>query len=148
MALSVQKNRTGVVWPLGFIRVASPGTPVSLMSLVDSANVNAPGVPTSNLSSEYSPAARGLGLQAFLPNNNNSGMQPNAGNVYLLVPAAGGNGNLTDFGSMVKILPSGSDFYYPPEGCGVDLFNPYGLFIDADVAGDGVLAVLYGGVNP
>jgi hypothetical protein len=118
------------------------------MSIVDANNVNAPGVPTSNLSSEYSPACRGLGLQGFFPNANNSGMQPNVGNIYLMVPAAGGNGNLTDFGSMVKVIASGSDFFYPPENAGVDLFNPYGLFLDADVAGDGALVTLYGGVNP
>ena len=148
MAQSVQKNRTGVVWPLGFVKVTTPGTPVCIMANVDANNVNAPGVATSNLSAEYSPAARGLGIQAFLPNNNNSGMQPTTGNIYLMVPAAGGNGNLTDFGSMVKIITSGSDFFFPPEGCGVDLFNPYGLFLDADVAGEGALVTLYGGVNP
>ena len=143
MALSVQKDRSGPDWPLGFVQVAASGTPVSLMINVDPAAVNSPGNATSSLSAEYTPVVRALAIQAMMPNSNNSGTQMTTGNIYLMRAAAGGNGNLTDYGSIVRTIPPGSEFFFPPDGAGQIRFSPYRYYLDADVSGEGGMVTLY-----
>lgn len=154
MALSVQKSGGGPVWPLGCIIVATPGTPICVMSLIDPNNLNAPGAQVSGpfpaSAKEWTYNFRGIGIQGYHAAANNNGMVANNGQVYLLSPPSnnGGPGNRSDSGSMIKIIGPGVDFFYPSPSPGVDFISPYNLFIDADTAGDGALIVAYGGGCP
>jgi hypothetical protein len=150
MANSVQKLRGAAVTPLGFVKVTTPGTPVCIMNNLDPANNSSPKTATGpylgpyGADVPYSPAMRGFGFQGFKQNADNT-VSPNTGNVYILVAPAGvGSGNNQDTGAMVKVLPSGYDYFYPPEGANIDRTSPYFLFLDADTAGDGAIVVAYG----
>ncbi len=116
-----------------------------LMSLVDPSNNNSPDTPTNTLTAEYPWSALAVSLQAFHQGAGNNNMTPNSGSVYLLVKGAQGPGNKSDPGAMIKVLLPTADFSYPSGPYHGLRFSPYSLYIDADVAGDGVLAVLYGG---
>ena len=145
MSLSVLKNRSAPVWPLGFIGVVTPGVPVSIMSLVDPSNNNAPGTATGPNVDEYPWTAIAISFQCYKPGAGNNGMVPCTGPVYLLTnPSSGGSGNRSDSGCMLKVFQPTGDYAYPTGVSGL-VFSPYNLFIDADNAGDGVLALLYGG---
>ena len=151
MALSVQKLRNAPVTSLGFVTVATPGTPVPLSINIDANNTNAPGTanpPPAQFPStgtEWSPNFRGFAISGFKPGANNNGMVPNSGYVYLLTaPAAGGSGNRSDSGSIVGVILPGTSFFFPPSGTSLDLFSPYTLYLDADTANDGGLVVAYG----
>lgn len=154
MARSVQQTRGGPFWPLGFVAVANNGTQVCIATNIDANNLNSPNTPNPpngifpSTKTEYTPAFRGLGFQGYKPGNNNNGMIPNSGNVYILVGPAGGNGNRADSGAMIKVLGPGQDFFYPPPGTALDMVSPYFLYLDADVDGEGALVVGYGGGNP
>ena len=148
MALSVHQSRTGSVWPLGFVKVTTPGAQVCFMLNTDSANNQTPSAGSNNITEEYTPVFRGFGVQAYKPAANNNGTVANTGNIYLMFYPAGGAGNRADYGAMIKTIPSGSDWFFPPEGIGADLFSPYSFFLDADNGGDGAIVTLYGGVNP
>ena len=149
MGLSKQRLRAQPICSLGFVKVATAGTPVALSVNIDANNVNAPGTPTAgpfpNNADEYTPSFRGFQLQGFQPAANNNGMVPNAGYVYLLQAAAGGNGNRTDSGCMLAVLAPGGSVWYPPDGTGRDAFSPYTLYLDADNNNDGALVVAFGG---
>jgi hypothetical protein len=154
MALSIQKLRGAPVCPLGFVKVVTSGVPVPLSVNIDANNVNAPGTATfppgqyPGPATEFTPACRGISILGFKPNNNNSGTQPNSGNLYLLVsPSPGGAGNLSDYGCLVAIIGPAQSFFYPPE-FSPDMFSPYSLFLDSDVSGEGGFVVAYGGGNP
>ena len=147
MALSVQQDRSGPDWPLGFVKVTASGTPVSLMVNVDPNSVNSPGNATTALSAEYTPVVRAIAIQAMMPNANNSGPQMTTGNIYLMRAAAGGNGNLTDYGSIVRTIPPGSEFFFPPDGAGQIRFSPYRYYLDVDVSGEGGMVTLYSDGN-
>jgi hypothetical protein len=158
MANSVQKVRGLPICSLGFVQVATPGTVVPLSVNIDANNTNSPSTATGPVSSfpgpgqEYTPAFRGFHLQGFQPytGNNNSAprWQPNAGNVYLLMAAAGGSGNRSDAGCVLGIITPGADFWWPPEGAALQMFSPYFLYLDSDSANDGALTVAFGGGNP
>lgn len=154
MPLSKQQSRGGPVWPLGFVTVAAAGTPVCIMANVDANNVNSPATATypvpnfPGAGAEYSPVFRGIGVQGYHPGANNNGMIPNSGFVYLLMAPAGGTGNRSDSGSMIKVIPPAGDFFFPAPIPGTDMFSPYFLYIDADVSGEGAVVVGYGGGNP
>lgn len=149
MPNSIQKLRGAAATPLGFVQVTTPGTPVCVMVNLDPANNNAPRTPTSSQQAygsdvPYSPAVRGLGFQGYKQVGGTS-VSPNAGNVYLLVaPSPGGSGNNQDTGAMVKVIPPGADYFYPPDGTNLDRFSPYYLWLDADNSGDGAIVVGYG----
>lgn len=152
MSQSIQKQPGGPVWPLGFIQVASNGTPVCIMHNVDANNVNSPATPNPppaqfpGPGAEYTRTFKGLSVYGFQPGNGNVGMVPNVGNVYLLLAAAGGGaGNRTDAGSIVGIIPPGTNYFYPPPNPGSDRFSPYFLYIDADTNNDGAIIVGLGG---
>jgi hypothetical protein len=152
MALSVFQDPQGVEWPLGCITVATPGTPLNIMSLVDANNNNAPWAQTSPWSRgpEYTPRCHKIFLQGFHAAANNNGMVINAGNVYImraLGPGnqnAGGPGNRSDSGAMVQVLTPGGGVTLPANELDLATISPYRYTIDADVAGDGALVVAIG----
>ncbi len=152
MSLSVQKLRGNPATALGFVTVPTPGTPVNLMVNLDANNNNAPGTPNPppgafpSTKTEYSPNCRGFSVQGYQPGNNNNGMIPNTGNIYLLMfPSPGGSGNLTDTGCMLKVIGPTEDFFFPPDGRGQEMFSLYNYRLDADVAGEGGLITAWGG---
>ena len=131
--MAVLLDRHGPDWPLGFIEVAVPGTPVKLTSLVDPTDARAPEARTS----EYSPRCQQILLQAFKPGVAH-GMQVNAGFVYIVRKG----GDRDDYGTIVKVLSPGESFYLASAPSVKDVFSPYRYYVDGDNAGDGVLAVL------
>lgn len=134
MANSVHQDRQGPDWPLGSIAVPTPGTPVSIMSLVDSGSVNAPESATSSTSSEYAPRAQQIVFQAF-----KASVTPptNATAIYIVRKGVGGgSGNRSDLGTIVAILSPGTTFILSSSALNRDVFNPYRYFIDADSAND------------
>ena len=147
---TVVQNPQGITWPLGFISVATPGTPVGIMSLVDPNNNNAPGTPTGRGSGvgEYTPVCHKIWFQACRVGNNNVAITPSTGNVYILMAnqnAANGTGpgNRSDTGVVLGILNNQLGFEQIPsmefEG---PTISPYAYAIDADNAGDGVLVTM------
>lgn len=147
MALSVQQQRTGPDWPLGYINVANTGNAVNIMSLVDPGNLNHPNTPSNSSSSEYTPRTKQVQFIGMHPGSNNNGMVPNTGYVYVLCPAQGnGTGNRSDSGSIVTVIPPGGGTYPLPISLGDPntQFSPYRYSIDADVNGEGALVTLIG----
>lgn len=147
MALSVQQQRTGPDWALGYINVANNGTPVNIMSLVDPNNYNAPNSASNVNTSEYTPRTKQIQFIGMHPGNNNNGMVPNTGYVYVLCPAQGnGTGNRSDSGSIVTVIPPGGGTYPLPISLGDSdtQFSPYRYSLDADVNGEGCLVTLVG----
>jgi hypothetical protein len=144
---SVQKNKQGPIWPLGLITVASAGTPVSIMSLVDAALANAPESATSSTSAEYTERCYEIIFTACKAGASH-GVQANAGNVYILMKGVQGNGNRDDYGSMIAALGQGAatvdypKFKLTASALNRDVFSPYQIYIDADNVGDGVLVTL------
>ena len=138
---SVQKNRQGPDWALGLIAVVTPGTPVGIMSLVDSAGVNDPGAATSATSDEYTPRCQQITFQSY--NATTHGLAPNAGNIYICCKGVQGAGNRDDYGSIIAVLTPGQTFSLGSSALVCDVFSPYRYFLDADSAGDGALVTLY-----
>lgn len=143
MANTVEKNPQGPVWVLGNIAVPTPGTPVSIMSLVDPSSVNDPNNPTSSTSNEYAPRAYQIIFQA----GKVSGI--NTGNTYIIKRGAGaGTGNKADLGVVIATLPIGSttsgfpQFTLTSAPMNRNTFNPYDFLIDADTAADAVQVTL------
>lgn len=150
MALSVMKVLNGVQWPLGFIPVATAGTPVNIMSRVDANNLYAPGTAPGPLGAAYSARCHKIFFQGYSPGNNNNGMLPNSGNIYVLIALgpgnsnSGGPGNRTDSGAMVLVVPPGGFAQMPADEIDRAPISPYGYAIDADVSGEGALVTLTG----
>ena len=152
MALSVFQIPNGVEWPLGFVAVASNGTPVNIMHNVDPNNNNAPGQTTNNNTAEYTPRCHKISFQGFQPGNNNNGMQPNQGYVYILRALgpppgnnnSGGPQDRTDSGAMVYVLPPGGQAILPADEIDRAAISPYVYTLDCDVDGDGALVTLLG----
>ena len=147
MALSVQQQRTGPDWPLGYINVANNGTPVNIMSLVDPNNNNHPNTASNSNTSEYTPRAKQIQFIGMHPGANNNGMVPNTGYVYVVCPAqANGLGNRSDPGAIVTVIPPGGGTYPLPISLGDSdtQFSPYRYSLDADVNGEGALVTLVG----
>ena len=133
---SIQKDRQGPDWPLGTIVVVTPGTPVSIMSLVDPNNLNAPGTPTPGTSGadEYTVRAQQICFQGFKANTH--GLQANTGNIYIVRKGVQGAGNRDDYGSIVAVIPSGLTMWLASAALNRNVFSPYRYFIDADNAND------------
>lgn len=154
MALSVQKLRGQSATSLGFVQVATSGTPVPLSLNIDPTGINSPGTPNPppaqfpGPGTEWSPAFRSFHVQGYKPGSNNNGMVVNAGNIYLMMAAAGGPGNRSDSGAIIAVIAAGADYFFPPGGTSLDMFSPYYLYLDADNSGDGGLVAAYGGGNP
>ncbi len=138
MANSVITSRNLPTWPLGFIAVPTPGTPVGLMSLVDANNTMAPNyVPApGHEGSEYTPRFRSIQFQG---QGNNAAVTPNTGNVYIIQPGNGSN-NKSDLGAIVgTIYPNGTYSLPLSLGSAGMQLSPYSYKLDADVAGEGAL---------
>jgi hypothetical protein len=146
MPLSIQQDRSGPDWPLGCVVVAANGTPVNIMKNVDPNNNNAPGtINTGNVGGEYTATCHMIGFQGYHPGANNNGMVINNGPVYVLRAPAGGTGNRSDSGAIVKILAPGSDFLLPASAESILAgLSPYRYWIDSDFNGDGALITLWG----
>lgn len=140
---SIMKDIQGPDWPLGFIAVPTPGTPVNVMSLVDPGNVNAPGSPTTPGAAEYTPTLYSILFQAVKPAGGNShGMVNTTGNVYVVRSPTGNNaGNRDDPGAMLAAIAPGQQFTLLITPGAYRGFSPYRYFVDADNAGDGALTL-------
>ncbi len=140
MANSILQDRQGPDWPLGFISVATPGTPVGLMSVVDPNSYNAPNTPTGPLVNEYTVRAQQIIFMGFKPGASH-GWVLNTGNIYVLRKGAGSS-NYADTGVLVKVVVPGETFYLASAPQVTDVFSPYRYYIDADTAADGAMATL------
>jgi len=142
------------MWPLGFIKVPIIGTPVALTSLIDPNNLSSPNTTTGPgngpilTQQEYTISFRGLSIFGYKPGNNNNGMISNVGNIYLLGAPAGGSGNRSDSGAIIAVIAPLANYWYPPEGAGLERISPYFLWLDADNNNDGGLVIGYGASNP
>lgn len=150
MANSVIQDPFGVDWPLGFVTIATPGTPINMMANVDPGLVNAPGKPTGPglpPAAEFSPRCHRIQLQGFHPSGT-TGMIANTKNAYVMrAPGpnnqfAGGAGNYNDPGAIVAIVPAGQTVYIPALETDQASISPYRYTLDADVAGEGALVTL------
>ena len=150
MALTVLIDTFGVDWPLGFVAVANNGTPVNIMSVVDPSNLNAPGTAANNNTLGTTPTCHKVLIQGYKPGNNNNGMVPNGGYVYVLrSPGPGANsftgpGNRADSGVLVRILPPGGEVVLPADELDCNTISPYRYTLDSDINGDGGLVTLLG----
>jgi hypothetical protein len=152
MALSVMKDFQGPDWPLGLIVVVTPGTPVSIMSLVDAGNVNAPETAFGNQTSpqtiptggqqEYSVLAQQIMFQGVKSTAGNAPLVNNSGNIYICRKGTTGLGNRTDFGAIVAIVPPGQTLFLASSARNRDTWSPYRYYIDADNANDSALVTL------
>lgn len=145
MALSVMLDEYGPDWPLGLIVVATPGTPVGIMSLVDSASVNAPNTitPTGTVAGEYeySPSVQQIFFAAVKAGASH-GTQNNTGNIYIVRKGVQGAGNRDDYGAMVFPLAPGASLFLSSAPLERNVFSPYRYSIDADNANDSCLVTL------
>ena len=146
------KDFQGPDWPLGLIVVTSPGTPVSIMSLVDPSNVNAPEtgfgnqtapqtIPTAG-QQEYSVLAQQIMFQGFKSTAGTAPMVNNSGNVYIVRKGTAGAGNRTDFGAMVFVLTPGQTIFLASGARNRNTWSHYRYFLDADSANDGAIVTL------
>lgn len=147
MADSVQKDQQGPDWPLGIIVNAVPGTPIPIMSLVDSASVNSPGT-TIPLAGALPTGAFGFTPRAkkiiFFPCKKDvNGTKDNTGNIYIVRQGVQGAGNRNDYGSIVMVLrKTDPPFILNTQEDGSESLSPYRYSIDADNAADGCLVTL------
>lgn len=140
MADSVHKDINGPIWPLGFIKVVSAGTPVSIMSLVTASVGSQAGSQVGSTDrSEY--AARGCQLRFRGMKTNTHGMQNNSGNVYI-IKKFGANGSRDDYGTIIDVLTAGAMIELPTKQAESNCINPYEYYIDADNANDGAIVDL------
>jgi hypothetical protein len=139
MANSVGQDRQGPIWVLGNIVVAAAGTPVSIMNLVDAAQVNNPNALTSATSDEYTVRAQQIIFQGYKAGAGPPSLTNNTGNVYILKKGSGGGtGNATDKGVIVAVIAPGQTFTLGSAALNRNVFSPYEFFVDADNTGDSV----------
>ena len=146
MTLSVRQDINGPEWPLGLIVVATPGTPVSIMSLVDSSSLGDPntkaGPPGGPVGArEYPPRCNQIEFQGF-KGNAGVGLINNTGNIYIIRRGGTGSGNRTDYGTIVTVLVPGGSKVLGASALNRDVYSPYDYLIDADNAGDSCLVTL------
>ena len=137
MPPTVAKNRYNT-WPLGFIAVPTPGTPVRITSLVDPTDTAAPETPTnlapgSTQLPEYTFSAQQLVFEGTKPGVSH-GTQQNTGNVYITL-----GGNRDDTGSIIHTLAPGDTWTYGSAAMNRNVFNLYEFYLDADNANDGAI---------
>ncbi len=115
---TVLKDYTGPDCPLGWIEVAVPGTPVSIMKLIDPTEADAP--ETSNRISGrlYPTRFQQIKFQGFKPDTH--GMQYNTGNVYVVRRT----GNRDDTGLMIHVLRPGETWYLNSPPTSGAVFKP------------------------
>jgi hypothetical protein len=142
---TILQDRNGPDWPLGFIAVPTPGTPVPIMSNVDAANANAPQtltppVPNSATrpSNEYTATCQQIMFQGYKAGAAPPAGAMNTGLVYIVRKG----GSKTDLGTIVKILAPGETFFLASAALNLNVLSPYRYEIDADNAADGALVTL------
>lgn len=144
MANSVLQDRQGPDWPLGFVKVATPGAPVNVMSVVDPTNVNAPETATEAGSNEYTPRAQRMMFMGYQPSAGAAAYIPNTGNVYIIrKPSSAGVGGKGDSGVLVKILAPAETWEIDAAALNRNTFSPYRYSLDADTANDGAMITLF-----
>ena len=144
MANSLHLDPQGPDWPLGFVKVTTPGTPISIMTNVDSASVNAPETgagPGPSASDEYTRAAQQIIFQAFKAGGATR-LANNTGNIYIVRKPTAGAGGVTDVGNIVAVLTPGQTFILGSSSLVRNVFSPYRYLIDADTANDGAEVTL------
>lgn len=145
MPNSINIDRFGPDWPLGLITVATSGTPVNIMSVVDSTNRNAPQTATPTTAgavggNEYSVLCQQIIFQAI---KSVGPAVDNTGAIYIVrAPVGTGTGNKADSGAIIKILQPGETFFLSSAPLKAEEFGPYRYSIDADTNGDGCLVTL------
>jgi len=144
MANSVHQSIHGSVWPLGNIVVPTPGTPVRITNLVDSAAVNAPESATSATSDEYTRRAQQIIFQAYKAGAAPPKLALNTGNIYIIKKALAGAGGVGDVGTVVVVLQPGQTFTLGSAPLDRNVFNLYDYYVDADTANDAcqVMAII------
>jgi hypothetical protein len=144
MANSVEINRNGPLWPLGIIVVPTPGTPVSLMSLVDPSSLQAPETPTTygGQVQEYTVRCQQIIFQGVKAGAGPPRVTNNSGNVYVVLKPTAGAGGVADVGNIVVFITPGQTFILASAALNMDVFSPYEIFLDADTANDGALVSL------
>jgi hypothetical protein len=134
--MTVLRDIHGPCWPIGFIEVVLPGTPVKLTSLIDPADTDAPGTPTAAGSLEYTTRFNQILFQGMRPSKI-SGMVPNLRNVYIV--RAGGNRD--DYGTIVLVVAPGQTVVLSAAPTTKDVFSLYRYWVDGDQDNDGVLVL-------
>jgi hypothetical protein len=143
MTNSVHRDYQGPDWPLGWIQVVTPGTPVEIMSLVETTQPepNEPETLSSGGGGEYTFRAQQILFQAYKPGTH--GMVPNTGNIYLVRDGVGsGTGNRDDQGATVVVIQPGQTFSLGSAALNRNVFSPFRYSVDADNGGDGVLVTM------
>jgi hypothetical protein len=148
---SVEKDfKSGPDWPLGLIAVATPGTPVGIMSLVDPNSYNAPETATATepagaaQQDEYTSVFQQIVFQAFKAGASH-GLTNNTGNVYIMRKGVQGAGNRDDYGAMVTVIAPGNTWVLSSSARNRNEFSGYRYYIDADNASDACLVTGYVG---
>jgi hypothetical protein len=148
--MTVLRDRQGPDWPLGLIAVATPGTPVGIMSIVDSANSDdpatatptAPGPPSpapgKDASNDYTVTCQQIIFQGYKAGSGTVAAM-NSGLVYIIRKGAA---NASDTGTIVKILQPGETWVLASSALNSNVLSPYRYILDADIAGDGALVTL------
>jgi hypothetical protein len=140
MANSVHQDRQGPVWPLGNIAVVTPGTYVSIMSLVDSTSLAAPETPTTygGQVPEYTNRAWSIIFMPYHAGAAPPKLAANSGNVYIVKKPLAGDGGVGDVGTVIACLrPTDPPFVLTAAAMDRNIYNLYEYFIDADTATDG-----------
>lgn len=140
MANTVMQDPQGPIWPLGNIVVPTPGTYVSIMSLVDAAFANAPETPTPGTTGagEYTRRAMTVVFQGFKAGAAPPKLAANSGVVYVVRKPISGSGAPNDVGVVIAaIRASDPPFVLPFSALDRNTYNLYEFYIDADTANDG-----------
>ena len=142
MANSTHNSKSGPIWPLGSIVIATAGTIRNLMINVDPNLVNAPSapVPGTTGANEFTVKCNQIIIQG-VKSNGGSGLTNNTGNIYLILKGNGTN-NRTDTGAIVAQIAAGQTLILAPSAMNVEVFNPYLLWVDSDNSGDAAQVTL------
>lgn len=131
---------TGPDVPLGFIEVLVPGTPVQITSVIDPTGALSPDVSNRSGGPLYPPLRfQQLVFRGMKPNAtpDAAGFKDNTGNVYIVRQG----GSINHSGLIVAIIKPGETLFLSGAPRVGDTYNPYRYYVDAENAGDGVLAV-------
>lgn len=142
MSNSILADIQGPDWPLGSVAVATPGTPVGLMSVADPTSKWAPGTAVDPLVGLPGYTVRGYRLVMYGYKNSGTTWVANTGNVYLLRKGSGSS-NRSDSGVLVEVIPTAGRVVIEGVSLVKDWCSPYRYFVDADTAADALTAVLW-----
>jgi hypothetical protein len=144
MSNSVHKDKQGPIWPLGNIAVPTPGTYVSIMSLVDSGFTGAPETATPGTAgaAEYTNRAYAIIFQGFKAGAAPPKLAANTGVIYIVKTPIAAAGGVADVGTVIAaIRPTDPPFILTSAPLNRNTLNLYEYYIDADTAADGCQVV-------